>query len=188
MQKRYHINFATAHENTMEEEIVSKTRLKQQMHALQDVGAALVKLNNQQLGQLKLPERLLAAVQECKRLTKHEAIRRQMQYIGKIMREVDPAPIQAQLDAWNGVSDAETAKLHAVERWRERLLADDAELAGFVADHPQTDVQGLRTLIRNARQEKLANKPPRHYRSLFRALRGILSGQPTAEEDEAEDE
>lgn len=165
-----------------EDELVSKTRRKQQMHDLQDLGAALVQLSRQQIDQLQLPERLLAAVLEARRLTKHEAVRRQMQYIGKIMREVDPAPIQAQLDAWKGVSDTETAKLHLVERWRDRLLADDAELAEFITAHPGADSQTLRTLIRNARREKLENKPPRNTRSLFRELREILQPAPTQKE------
>lgn len=161
-----------------DEEFVSKTRRKQAMHALQDLGQALVKLSPQQLAQLNLPESLAEAVNEAKRLKKHEAIRRQMQYIGRLMREVDAAPIQAQMDAWRGDSARETARLHRLEQWRERLLADDAALTDFAAAHPGADTQALRTLIRNARKEAELNKPPKNARALFRTLREIT--QPAA--------
>jgi ribosome-associated protein len=167
-----------------EEEFLSKTRRKQNMHALQDLGASLVKLSSQQLAQLSLPEDLADAVNECRRLKKHEAIRRQMQYIGRLMRNVDPEPIQAQMDAWRGVSDAETAKLHQLERWRERLLADDEAVTEFAAAHPGIDTQALRNLIRNARKETQLGKPPRNARALFRTLREMVQGGAPVADDE----
>lgn len=156
-----------------EEEFVSKTRRKQAMHALQDLGQALVKLTPQQLAQLRLPDALADAVGEARRLTKHEAIRRQMQYIGRLMRQVDAAPIQAQMDAWRGESARETARHHRLEHWRDRLLADDAALTEFTSEYPAADTQSLRALIRNARKEAALNKPPKHARALFRTLREI---------------
>jgi ribosome-associated protein len=163
-----------------DEEFQSKTRRKQAMHALQDLGQALVKLTPQQLAQLALPEALAEAVGEARRLKKHEAIRRQMQYIGRLMRQVDAAPIQAKMDAWRGDSAQETARLHRLERWRERLLTDDQALTDFAAAHPGVDTQALRTLIRNARKEAELNKPPKNARALFRALREILQPAPAA--------
>jgi ribosome-associated protein len=169
-----------------DEEFVSKTRRKQAMHALQDLGAALVKLNNQKLAQLNLPEELAGAVTEAKRLKKHEAIRRQMQYIGRLMRGVDAEPIAAQLAAWNGDSVEETARMHQLERWRERLLAHDDALTEFAAEHAGIDTQALRTLIRNARKEAELGKPPRNSRALFRALREITqSSTISSSADEA---
>ncbi len=165
---------------------LSKTRRKQAMHALQDIGARLVKLNHEQLARLALPERLHEAVLEAKRLTKHEAVRRQLQFIGRLMRGVDAAPIKRQLDAWAGANDLETARLHALEAWRARLLADEAALAEFVRAHPHCDVQRLRTLVRNARQEQAAGRPPRHFRALFRALRDVMTDR--TEEVGSEDE
>lgn len=174
-----------------EEEIVSKTRRKQAMHALQDLGQALVKLTPQQLAQLRLPEVLADAVGEARRLKKHEAIRRQMQYIGRLMRQVDAAPIQAQMAAWRNESASETARHHRIEHWRDRLLADDAALTGFAAEYPAIDTQSLRTLIRNARKEAELNKPPKNARALFRALREIIqppAAGARAAEPEAESE
>jgi len=152
----------------------SKTKRKQAMDALQKLGVEIVALNKSQIDQLNLPEALLDAVLEAKRLTKHEAIRRQMQYIGKIMRGVDPEPIQQQLDAWNGVSQQATAHMHHLERWRERLLAEDDALSEFLSMYPGCDAQQLRTLIRNTRKEQAANRPPASYRALFRCLRETL--------------
>jgi len=159
----------------------SKTKRKQAMDALQQLGVELVALNKSQIAQLNLPEQLLDAVLEGKRLTKHEAIRRQMQYIGKIMRGVDPEPIQRQLDAWNGVSQQATAHMHHLERWRERLLADDEVLSEFLSTHPGCDAQQLRTLIRNTRKEQAANRPPASYRALFRWLRETLQTPTTTD-------
>lgn len=161
-----------------DEEFLSKTQRKQAMHALQDLGQALVKLSPQQLAQLRLPDALADAVNEARRLKKHEAIRRQMQYIGRLMRQVDAAPIQAQMDAWRGDSAQETARHHRLEHWRDRLLADDAALTEFASEYPGIDTQSLRNLIRNARKEAELNKPPKNARALFRALREIA--QPTA--------
>jgi ribosome-associated protein len=161
-------------EMDMEEQGPSKTQRKQAMNALQKLGVEIVALNKSQIDQLKLPEQLLDAVLEAKRLTQHEAIRRQMQYIGKIMRGVDPAPIQQQLDAWNGVSQQATAHMHLLERWRERLLAEDDALGEFISAHPGCDAQQLRTLIRNTRKEQAANRAPASYRALFRWLRDTL--------------
>ena len=165
------------------DEFISKTKRKQAMHALQDVGAALVKLNNQQLAQLTLPEELADAVREAKRLTKHEAIRRQMQYIGRLMRGVDAEPIAAQLAAWRGDSNEETARLHELERWRERLLANDEALTEFAAQHAGIDTQALRNLIRNARKEAELGKPPKNSRALFRALREITQANTLTDPD-----
>ncbi len=161
--------------SSMEDEApLSKTKRKQAMTDLQKLGAELVTLKQSQLDQLKLPELLLDAVLEAKRLTRNEARRRQMQYIGKVMRTVDAAPIQTQLDAWRGVNDQERARLHDIERWRERLMAEDTAVSEFLGDYPGCDSQQLRTLIRNARKELAANRPPASYRALFRMLREVM--------------
>ncbi len=152
----------------------SKTRRKKDMHALQALGASLVDLNPAQLADIDMPEPLRAAVLEAKRIKSHEGRRRQMQFIGRLMRDVDPAPIRTKLDAWQGASHAATATMHAVERWRDRLLADDAALTAFAGDHPGSDLQHLQSLIRNARAELAAFKPPRAYRGLLREIRRLL--------------
>jgi ribosome-associated protein len=157
----------------MQDESTSKTRRKKDMLALQDLGTQLVELNEQQLQTMQLPESLLEAVQDARRLTKHEARRRQMQYIGRLMRDIDAAPIRDRLEQWQGQGREHTAQLHALERWRDELLAGDSALERFLGEYPGADSQKLRTLIRNARREQGAALPPRSYRELFRALREI---------------
>lgn len=158
----------------------SKTKIKKQMHDLQDIGEQLVELSTDKLKELDLPERLFDAVQEMKRINKFGAQRRQMQYIGRLMRDVEPAPIVAKLEAWSGKSQQHIAWLHRIERWRDRLLEDESALTELLADHPAADAQRLRTLIRNAHKEKELLKPPKSYREIFQALRDIMPEQPAA--------
>jgi ribosome-associated protein len=152
----------------------SKTKIKQQMHDLQDIGEQLVALSKEHLAELDIPENLRDAIKEVKRINKFGAIRRQMQYIGRLMRDIDPAPIQAKLGAWNGTSRQHVAWLHQVEHWRDRLLDDPDALTELLAEHPDADAQHLRTLIRNALKEKELGKPPKNYREIFQVLRDII--------------
>jgi ribosome-associated protein len=153
------------------DDLVSKTRRKREMHGLQALGAALVELPEAQLAEIALEATLLEAVLEAKRIKSHEAKRRQLQYIGRLMREVDAEPIRARLAALEGSSAQAGAAHRRLEAWRERLLSDDGALTRFAAEHPRADLQEIRALIRNARKEQKAGKPPRAYRELFRALK-----------------
>jgi ribosome-associated protein len=155
------------------DELASKTRRKREMLELQSLGAALVGLPESQLNAMQLETRLLHAVLDAKRIRSHEARRRQLQYIGRLMREVDPEPIRARLAAVEGTSAQAAAAHRRLEAWRERLLLDDAALTGFAAEHPGADIQEIRALIRNARREQKEGKPPRAYRELFRVLKTI---------------
>ena len=150
------------------------------MQALQDLGAQLVELNEQQLAAAPLPEDLRDAIEEAQRLTKHEAKRRQLQYIGRLMREVDIAPIKERLEELQGRGRESTAQLHTIERWRDALLAGDDALADFLNRHPRADSQKLRALIRNARREQGAALPPKNYRELFRFIRELTEKEPAA--------
>lgn len=152
---------------------VSKTRRKQEMHELQALGAALVELPEAQLRSLELDASLRQAVLEAKRISSHEARRRQLQYIGRLMRDVDPAPIRARLEELEGSSAEATARHRRLEQLRERLLDDDSALTDFVASHPGADAGRLRTLIRNARRERKEDRPPRAFRELFRRLKSL---------------
>ena len=156
------------------DEPVSKTRRKKEMHALQDLGEQLVALNAGQLEELELPENLHDAVIAAGKIKKFEARRRQMQYIGRLMREVDAAPIREQLEKWRGNLREHLVRLYLVERWHERLLADEAALAEFLQTYPQADSQRLRALIRNTQQEASVGKPPRNFRLLFDALQELI--------------
>jgi len=169
------MNTRQQHPDELEEELPpSKTKIKKQMLELQDLGKTLTALSNEKLRELNLDENLLDAILEYKRITKFGALSRQLQYIGRLMRDVDPAPIVAKLDAWNGVSRQHTAWLHQVEHWRDRLLEQPDALTQLLAEHPQTDAQHLRALIRNAQKEKEAGKPPKAYREIFQVLREII--------------
>jgi len=154
-------------------EFVSRTKKKQHVEELQKLGAALVRLPPVQLASLALPDALLQAVLDAQRFTSHEARRRQMQYIGKVMRKVDPEPVRAALAAVTGKSAAARAQQRRLESWRERLIGDDGALTAFAGEHAGADLQALRTLIRNARKEIAESKPPRAQRELFRVLRGF---------------
>ena len=155
----------------MEDEILSKTKKKAQSHALQKLGAELVDLSKERLAAMDIPESLREAIREAQRITAHEGRRRQMQYIGRLMRDIDPAPIQERLDAWNGQSKAEVARQHGMERMREKLIADDTALTEFAAKHPGVDIQLLRNLIRNARKETAEGRPPKAFREIFKIIR-----------------
>ena len=159
----------------MQDEIVSKTKRKQEMHELQRLGVELVALSESLLGDMALDAPLLGAILEAKRIRSHEAKRRQMQYIGRLMRDVDPGPIRERLAALRGESVQAAAAHRRLEALRGRLLDDDAALTEFAAAHPQADLQALRALLRNARKEMKEGKPPRAYRELFRFLKDAQS-------------
>ena len=162
----------------------SKSELKRASKALQDLGAELVELGKERLAKVPIDEDLRDAVKDYQRFTAHEAKRRQLQYIGRLMRNVDPEPIRAALDAFKGVSAVETAKMHRLENLRTQLLEDEKVLHTIAETYPGADLQQLRVLRRNALNEKEQNKPPRAYRELFRVLREIDEGATTPEEDE----
>jgi ribosome-associated protein len=156
-------------------QIVSKTKKKREMHELQSLGVALARLSDAQLETIEIPADLREALLEARRIKSREAKRRQMQYIGRLMRELDAAPIRAQLAALEGNSAQANARHRRLEAWRERLLGDDGALTAFAAEYPGADLQVLRTLIRNARREASLGRAPRAYRELFRVVKEIAS-------------
>lgn len=160
----------------------SKSQIKREMEALQDMGEELVELGRDQLKKIALPDDLREAVRDWQRFTKHEARRRQMQYIGRLMRDIDPEPIRAALDEIKGVSAAATARQHALERLRTRLLEDEAVIGEIARDWPGADLQRLRQLRRNALKEQEQQKPPRAFRELFRVLRELENNNEQEED------
>lgn len=162
----------------------SKTKQKEAMHELRDLGAELVELSVGQLKRINVPETIFDAVRECQKITTHGARRRQVAYLGKLMRGVDDEPIRAGLAMLRGESSAETARLHRLERFRVRLLEDEAVLAEIAALWPAVDLQHLRTLRRNALKEKENNKPPKNFRAIFQVLQELdQKAAPAAEEN-----
>ncbi|MGH8728044.1 MAG: ribosome biogenesis factor YjgA [Burkholderiales bacterium] len=149
---------------------VSKTKRKKGMLELQALGEELTLLNREQLEQLELSEPLLEAVEAAKRMNRFGARRRQMQYVGRLMREVSAEPIREKLDTIRGRSRAHAAWLHKIERLRERLLSDETALAEFAAEHPEADLLTLQALVRDAK----TGNDKRSYRELFHELRKIF--------------
>jgi ribosome-associated protein len=172
----------------------SKSQLKRDMTALQVLGAELVAQPKERVMRVPMPEDVREVILECQKINAHEGRRRQMQFVGKKMRsltEDEIAAIQKVLDSWKGASKAETAAMHALERRREKLLADDKALTELKEKHPQVDVQQLRTLIRNARKEQAENKPPKAYREIFQILKQLqspTSSPATEQHGDAEEE
>lgn len=151
----------------------SKTKQKEAMHELRDLGAELVELSVGQLKRIALPENIFEAVRECQKITAHGARRRQIQYLGKLMRGVDDEPIRAGLAMLRGESSVETARLHRLERFRTRLLEDESVLAEIAAIWPSLDLQHMRQLRRNALKEQENNKPPKNFRAIFQVLQEL---------------
>jgi ribosome-associated protein len=165
----------------------SKSEAKRQSLEVQKLGEELVNEARDRVKRVPMPEDVRDAILMCQTITNHEGRRRQMQFVGKKMRTLDEeeiAIIQRTIDSWKGMSKADTAALHALERRREKLLADDKALTVLSAEHPELDVQHLRTLIRNARKEQAENKPPKAYREIFQILKDLgKKGQPAKAAD-----
>jgi len=154
----------------------SKTELKRQSDALQDLGHELVDQPRDRVKRVPMPEDVRDAILECQSIKNHEGRRRALQFVGKKMRsltEEEVAVIQRTIEGWKGASKADTAALHALERRREKLLADEKALTTLLGEHPELDAQHLRTLIRNARKEQAENKPPKAYREIFQILKDL---------------
>lgn len=170
----------------------SKTQLKQAMHALQDLGAELLTLPEAALAAVAMSERLREALAEHRRITSFEAKRRQLQYIGKLLRVEDPEPLRQAVEAQRQRRIMAAQSVKDAEQWRERLLADDAALTAWLSAHPGGDTRALRTLIRDARRELeqaqelapgQAQRKGRRYRELYQLLRDTL--QQSGDDEDA---
>lgn len=176
----------------------SKSQLKREMNALQELGAELVAEARDRIKRIPMPEDVREAILTCQQITDHEGRRRQLQFVGKKMRTLDEAElavIKDTINSWKGASKAETAALHALERQRDKLLADDTALTALRDRFPQIDMQHLRTLIRNARKEQAENKPPKAYREIYQILKTLhaeekaskISANPDTTQDHEEE-
>jgi len=154
----------------------SKSQRKREMTALQDLGKQLADFNEQQLDRFPLSEDLRAALREYQHIRKNEAKRRQLQYIGKLMRSEDHEGINGVFEEMDAERKRGIQREHLAEAWRDRLLGDDKDaVTDFVDAYPATDRQDLRNLVRNAQQERARNKPPTQARKLFRLIREIIA-------------
>ena len=164
-----------------EDDFISKSRRKRESHALQDLGEALVVLPAEQLQRIELPEKLRNAVAEARTITKHEARRRQMQYIGKLMRLIDAGPIRAQVEAIHAPSEQATALFHLAERWRAELLANEDAMAGFSREFPSADAGEVARLVAQAKAERQAGRAPKYFRELFQYVNGLVQDKARSE-------
>jgi ribosome-associated protein len=171
----------------------TRTDLKRESTELQKLGEDLLTLRPDFMARLDLPEKLVDAVAECKRITNFEGIRRQMQFIGKLMRKLEDSKhdeIRAALEEQHMPSAKDTLLLHQAEQWRDRLVADEDAVGQWITLSPSTDSQNLRALVRQARKDAKPEKPglaPRHgraYRDIFQLVREALT---TAQEQTAPD-
>ena len=157
------------------EEGPSKSALKREMTARQELGEALCALSPAELQKIPIDsDDLLEAIEESRRIKHHSGLRRHRQYIGKLMRRIDPAPIQAALDALHQTRYEDAQAFQALEALRERLIGgDEKALTELIDRHPDADRQHLRQMIRDAQREAKNNKPPAASRRLFRYLREL---------------
>ena len=163
-------------ETSEAQEPPSKSQRKRNAHELQDLAEALLELPQAELARIPVPERLLEALDDTRPIRKHEALRRRKQYLGKVMRNIDPEPIRNALEQLKQQARAETARFHTVEQWRDRLLGGGDDAINALLQEHDGDRQHLRRLIRNAARETQNNKPPRSARALFKYLREIMAG------------
>ncbi|MFO1328646.1 MAG: ribosome biogenesis factor YjgA [Rubrivivax sp.] len=156
----------------------SKTQLKAQSHDLQKLGLQLTELSSEQLAAADMPETLRDALETYRRTKSHEGRRRQMQYVGKLMRSADEGPLREAVAAATLGSAQDTLRLHEAERWRAELIADDDALTRWMAAHPDTDAQQLRSLVRAARRDTATIGPedrqPRAVRELFQFIKPYI--------------
>ncbi len=163
----------------------SKTQRKQQAHGLQSLGLALSELSPQRLDAIDMPESLRDAIVEYQRTRSHEGRRRQLQYVGKLMHNADEAALrEAVAEATIGGAQS-TLALHVAERWRAELIADDDAMTRWLRDHPGTDSQQLRSLVRQARRDGVGlaaeARQPKSHRELFQLIRPLLLQDPVAD-------
>lgn len=153
----------------------SKTQVKKEMHALQALGKELTLLSNEQLASMPLPDDLREAIQLARGMKKREALRRQLQFIGRLMREHDTEELEAAFKDLHEKHNRSVRSLHLVEQWRDELIeGDDTVITRFIDEHPSVDRQQLRNLVRGAKQELSQQKPPAQKRKLFKLIRDVM--------------
>lgn len=153
----------------------SKSQLKRDMLELQRLGESLIDMPESELATLPLPDQLIGAVLDAKKMTKRGALHRQKQYIGKVMRTIDPTPIREALEQKQDHARAAVARMHRIENWRDQLIRDgDTALEKLIAENPEADRQRIRQLIRSANAERERGAPPKAYRLLFRCIDELI--------------
>lgn len=185
-KRKRHSDWSTLSDapETDDVEALSKSARKRQAEALQDLGLALALLPNEQRRAVEMPEDLREAIEQYLKTRSHEARRRQLQFVGKLLRRVDAAPLLAAAERFQSGRSADAERLHTIERWRDALIADDEAVTRWIEEHPDTDIQQLRSLVRAARSEGAGQdseqRQPKSYRLLFRVIRRTLEAAESA--------
>jgi len=168
-------------DETSDPDYISKSQVKRECDALQKLGEQLLELKPSELEKIALPEKLSAAIAEGKRLQARGALKRQRQYIGKLMREVDAECIEKQLALIQHQHDFNIARGKQTERWRDRLLSGDNHVLGELIDaYPDIDRQHINQLVRQSKREHDAGKPPTSARKLYKYLHQVSEQQTLA--------
>lgn len=159
-----------------EDEIISKSQLKREAEAAQQLGKDLLTLDPNALKTIDLPDNLAKALDEARRIKKHGALKRQLQYIGKLMRSIDIEPIKEEYLKITNHYGKDIKELHRLENWRDRLLSEgDKALEDLLSEAPNADRQHLRQLIRQSAKETKLNKPPKSAREIFKYLKTLFT-------------
>ena len=159
----------------LDDDLVSKSQRKRDANAVQQLGADLLSLSVDALNTIELPDSLSKALDEARRIKKNSALKRQLQYIGKLMRTIDVEPIREEYLRLTNHYDKDIKTLHRLEKWRDRLLAEgDKALEDLIDAAPNTDRQHLRQLIRQSHKESKLNKPPKSAREIFKYLKTLF--------------
>jgi ribosome-associated protein len=174
------VHYGDADDSGGDDQRPSKSQLKRESHALQTLGQEVAELSDARLAALDIPEALRDAIHELRRTRSHEGRRRQLQYVGKLMRSADEALLREAVSAAKLGSAKETLALHEAERWRAELIAGDEALNRWITEHPDTDTQQLRSLVRAARRDSAAprepgdTRQPKSHRDLFQFIKPWL--------------
>jgi len=157
-----------------DENWVSKTRRKHECDDMQELGEKMITLNKEELSKINMDDELRRAIEEAQRMKSNGALKRQRQYIGKIIRNLDDETLEPQLNRILHMHDIHNAEFKRMEKWREAMMeGGDDVINNFMEQYPLTDRHHLRQLIRNAKKEKQNNKPPAAYRQIFKYIREI---------------
>lgn len=171
-----------------DEDRPSKSAVKREMLALQDLGKQLCDLPFEKVKKAPIGERLLDAIAEYHKCRSFGAKGRQLQFIGKLMRSEEHDDIQAWVNGESVEQKLKTLNLHAAEQWRDQLIAEPSLLSELIKAYPNAAQQNLNTVIRQAAAERAANKPPRNYRQLFQVIYGLITeAQQTADSNDTEE-
>ncbi len=157
-----------------EQQRLSKSARKREASSLQELGVKLSELPDQEIKELELPDNLFVALRALRRLPSHGAQVRQRQYIGRLMREIDPQPVLAKLDERKRRHDLEIRHFQRIERWRDRLLSEAGAIDELLAEHPQADRSALSRLVEKAARERAEQRSPVGARELFAYLRQLF--------------